>query len=99
MSNEPSHSPQQYARLHRRHLEQHAPHVLAEQRRQGTLSNYLSSVGHQAASRFEALLSQKNNHPEVQDLPYQQRVERLQSHPQEANEVVMDEIVHQPRAD
>lgn len=95
--NAPSYSPQEYARLHRQHLQQHAPSVLAEHQSRGQLSSYLSSVGHQAANRFESILSQKNNAPDVQGLPFHQRAERLQSHPHEANEQVMDEIVHQPR--
>jgi hypothetical protein len=70
------------------------PVALAAHRQQNDLTSYLSSVGQEAESPFNALLGQKNQ--QVQDLPYHQKVAALQSHPAEADEVVMHDLVLQP---
>ena len=95
---EAAHAPQ----VRREGVQQAAPGVPGEARpagaegyrQQGDLTNYLSSVGQQAESLFETLLGQKNN--QVQDLPHFQKVAALQSHPAEADEVVMHDLVLQP---
>lgn len=91
----------EYARAHRRFLQQERPDVykaLLADKGEGGLTSYLSSVGSQAAEMYEHLLAGKNNDPQVQNLPYHEKVARLQAHRHEANEVVLHDLVHQPLA-
>lgn len=83
-----------FAEEHKRFLEEHNPAVLRGQYDQ---TSYLSSVGHQAAERYALLMMSHNNSKEVQALPHQQRVQELQSRRHEVEEMIRDELLHQPR--
>lgn len=90
----------QYAKDHHRFLRESRPDVLEKlQADPDGLTSYLSSVGKQAEDRFHTLLGQMNNRPEVQSLPYHQKVSALQSHQQSADEIVRNDLIHQPIAD
>jgi hypothetical protein len=56
-------------------------------------------VWSQAADRFEDLMFQHKNSPEVQSLPHQDQVMSLQSRRREAEELVRDELINQPLKD
>ena len=87
---------QEYAQEHKRFLEQSNPRVLSGLRRSGSLNSYLSSVGQQASDRFLTLMMQYKNSPEIEKLPYQDRVQALQSRRREADELVRHDLIHQP---
>jgi len=87
---------QRFAQEHKRFLEDNNPDVL---RQQSDPTSYLSSVGNQAAERWEHLMSQYNRSPEVQKLQGPDRVRALQSRQHEVEEMIRDEIIYQPRWD
>ena len=90
----------QYARDHHRFLKENQPDVLKGlQGDPDGLTNYLYSVGKQAQSQYEDLLAQMNNAPEVQSLPYHQKVSAFQNHQQSADEIVRANLIHQPTED
>ena len=84
---------QHYARLHKQFLEENNPSVL---KGQPDRNSYLSSVGQQAEEMFEHLMTQYGHQPEVQKLPYHQKVQELQSHRHQADEVVRNNLIYQP---
>ncbi len=89
----------EFGRMHRSFLQEHRPDVFARlqaDKSEGGLSSYLSSVGQQAKDRYDTILAQSSNAPDVQNLPYHDRVKALQSLPETANEIVLHEIVFQP---
>jgi len=88
-----------FAREHRKYLAENKPHMLAKLQRRGGLTGYLFSVGQSASEMFEHLLARKNADPEVQNFPYFEKVARMKAHQHEAEEVVRDEIIYQPRDD
>lgn len=87
---------QMFAEEHKKFLEENAPDVLSKQSNQ---KNYLSSVGEQATEMFDNLMMQYNNSPEIQKLPYQERVMALQSRRHEAEEIVRHDLIYQPLKD
>lgn len=90
----------EYAKEHHRFLKETRPDVLKGlQADPDGLTNYLSSVGKQAQSQYEALLAQMNNDPQVQSLPYHQKVSAFQNHQQSAAEIVRANVIHQPIED
>ena len=89
----------EFAAEHRRYLQENLPHVLEEMRRDGSLHSYLSSVGKSAEEMYEHLLAKSTNRPEIQNLPFHQRVSASQNLQQSAEEIVRDNIIFQPRAD
>jgi hypothetical protein len=86
-----------FAREHRTYLAENKPDMLAKLQRRGDMSSYLSSVGQSASEMFGYLLAQKNNDPEVQNLPIHERVARMRIHVHEAEEVVRDDITRDDR--
>lgn len=84
----------EYAKLHRKSLQDNQPDVYAQLLKSGELQAHLSSIGSQASEMFEHLLAQKNNDPEVQSLPYHEKARRMASHVPEANEVVMRDLIN-----
>src|SRR5580704_1110318 len=86
-----------YARLHRQFLQANCPDLIRVLAREGKLDQYLESVGNQAAERYLALIGSMANSQAVQSLPHEEKVEALQNHPLSADEIVMNEIVNQPR--
>jgi hypothetical protein len=93
------HKAQQFAAEHRRYLQENLPHVLDQFRNEGDLNSYLSSVGQSASDQYFHLLAEMDNAPEVQNLPFHERVVTLQNNQQSAEEIVRDKIIFQPRAD
>jgi Transposon-encoded protein TnpV len=89
----------QYAREHRRFLEQHRPDVLASLRQQNNLDSYLSSIGEQARDRLGSLMAEHMNSAEVQKLPHLDRVRSLQNRRMEVEELIRDELINQPLKD
>jgi hypothetical protein len=96
MQQAPDQMAEDYAKEHLRFLKEIRQDVLKQLRKQGDLNCYLSSVGEQASDLFSTLMSQYHNSPEIQKLPYLDRVKGLQSRRHEANEIVLHDIVHQP---
>lgn len=86
---------QEYSDRHQRFLEQHRPDVWRKLQSSDRPS-YLSSVGSQASDRFHSLMNEYEQSPEVKDLPYMQKVQALQSRRHEADDLVQDELIHQP---
>jgi Transposon-encoded protein TnpV len=86
----------QYAEEHRRFLEENNPGVLDGLRQSGSLDSYLSSVGEEASQMFDHLMNQYHKSPEVQNLPYHDRVRALQSRRSEAQELVRHDLINQP---
>jgi hypothetical protein len=84
-----------YAEEHERFLRENKPAVLRGLHRSGDLDSYLSSVGEQAAERFEMMMRQYANSPKVQNLPHAERVQALQSAREEAEEFVRHDIINQ----
>jgi len=89
----------EYARAHHRYLLDNKPEILKELQQTGELNSYLASIGQQASDHYHTILSRLQTSPEVQNLPYHQKVGRLQGLPHVADEVVRDEIIYQPRDD
>jgi hypothetical protein len=89
----------EFAAEHRRYLQENLPHVLEEMRRDGSLHSYLSSVGITAQEQYEHILARLNNSPEVQNLPFHQRVSKSQENEQSALETVQHDAIFQPTSD
>jgi|HubBroStandDraft_6_1064221.scaffolds.fasta_scaffold298401_2 hypothetical protein len=86
-----------YARLHLQFIQASCPDLVRVLAREGKLDQYLESVGNQAAERYLALIGSMANSQAVQSLPPKEKVKALQNHPLSADEIVMNEIVNQPR--
>jgi transposon-encoded protein TnpV len=95
----PDPTAKRFAEEHRRFLEENRPHVLAGLRESGSLTSYLSSVGETASQRLEHAQSQHLSDPEVQKLPFQERVRELQNRQQSEEEVIRHDLIHQPTED
>lgn len=93
------HSPQWYAAQRRLFLKEALPEEYAERERDGSLHSHLSSIGQEASDHFHTTLSRLQTSPETQNLPYHQKAERLQSLPAMANELAMNDVVRQERAE
>jgi len=89
----------EYARAHQRYLLDNKPDMLKELEQTGEVNTYLASIGQQASDLYQSILSQLQTSPELQNLPYHEKVARLQGLPHVADEVVRDEIIYQPRDD
>ena len=89
----------EFAKEHRRFLKDNRPDVYQQFKKDGDLFSYLSSVGNSAQEMYEHLLAKSNNRPEIQNLPFHQRVTASQNNRQSAEELVRDDIIFQPRAD
>jgi hypothetical protein len=76
---------EKYAAEHKRFLEENNPSVL---RGLSDPTSYLSSVGEQAAERYEDLMFRHRQSPEVQKLPHHQMVRELQSRHHEVEELI-----------
>lgn len=86
---------QEYSQEHKRFLEEHRPDVWRRLQSSDPQS-YLSSVGSQASDRFQSLMMDYAGSPQVKDLPYMEKVRALQSRRHEADEIVREELIHQP---
>ena len=82
-----------YSAERRAFLKEHAPHVLDGLEKSGELRSYLSSVGHQAEELLHSQLNRAND-PEVQNLPFHDRVKKLASL-HEQGEGLAQELVHE----
>ena len=86
---------QRFSDEHHRFLKENRPDVL-RQFQPHDLTSYLSSVGEQASEMFLTLMMQYKNSPQIEKLPYQDRVQALQSRRREADELVRHDLIHQP---
>jgi hypothetical protein len=86
---------QRFADEHRKFLENNNPEFL---RQQSDPTSYLYSVGMEAAERWEDMMSKFHHSPEVQKLQGPARVRALQNHQQSVEEVIRDELLHEPRS-
>ena len=86
----------EYAAEHRKFLRENAPEMFKSLSQSGTLWKHLHSVGEQASEMHLHLMAQHNNHKDTQKLPYQKRLESLQSHRQSVEEMVRHDLIHQP---
>jgi hypothetical protein len=93
MSDHASH----YAQLHRRYLQRNRRKFYDALVRDGELNDHLRSVGQRAAEMYEAIIGQMANSSRIQNLPYEEKVKELQALPLIADELVMDDVVYQPR--
>lgn len=84
-----------YSRLHRQFLTQHNPEVL-KQMREPERTSYLKNVGEQAMEMHDNLASRMQTNP---NLPTDQakRLEAVQAIPLTVEEIVLDELIYQPR--
>jgi len=64
--------------------------------RPGDLNSYLSSVEETASERLGHEMRQDLKDPELQKLPFLDRVRELQSRRPEAEEVIRHDLIHQP---
>lgn len=87
----------EFAEEHKRFLVEHRPDVWRKLQ-QSDPDSYLSSVGEQASDRYWTLMRQYQHSPEVKKLPFQERVQALQSRQHEAAEIVRHDLLHQPLA-
>ena len=86
----------QYAEEHRKFLRENQPRLLQSLSQSGNLKNHLHSVGEQASEMHLHLMAQHNNHKDMQKLPFQKRLESLQSHLLSVQEMVRHDLIHQP---
>lgn len=85
-----------YAREHRKFLEQANPSLLQQLQSAGQLTSYLKEVGEQAEAMFETLEAQMVHAPDMPKEP-RARIARLEQVPVVANELVMNDLILQPR--
>ncbi len=88
-----------YQEEHHRFLRENRPDVLEALQRSGDLISYLSSVGQTASERLEHAMSVHFSDPELQKLPFIEKVQELQSRQLEAEEVIRHDLIHQPVED
>jgi hypothetical protein len=86
----------QYAEEHHRFLKQSNPRLLKSLHQSGDLEKHLHSTGENAALMHETIMSQGSQTKEMQEMPYLQRVQRLQSLHKSAQEMVRSDLIHQP---
>ena len=86
----------QYAEDHLKFLRENHPRLLQSLSQSGNLKNHLHSVGEAASEMRLHLMAQHNNHKDTQKLPFQKRLESLQSHLSSVQEIVRHDLIHQP---
>ncbi|OYV42342.1 MAG: hypothetical protein B7Z75_13255 [Acidocella sp. 20-57-95] len=86
----------QYAQEHHRFLTESNPKFLANLRQSGELESHLHSVGEQAAAMYETIMMQGSQTKAMQNLPFQQKLEALQSLQQSTQESVRNDLIYQP---
>jgi hypothetical protein len=84
---------------HRRFLEENRPDVLAELQASGELDNCLAAIGATADERLEHAMRQHLRDPEVQKLPFLDKLRELQSRREAAEEGIRRDLIHQPIED
>ena len=90
-------SPEQYAQMRKRSLQRNRPDLYREFQQAGDLQSYLKEIGEQAANMYDNLLHQlekKNPLPE----DYLERVQELGRRFRQVQEVVMNDLIHEPDA-
>lgn len=85
-----------FSRLHRAYLTQNKPDVLAELEKSQALSKHLSEVGETAMQMYDAMSAQMMNSPNL-PVEHAQRAEALSQIPLTVEEVVLEEVIFQPR--
>ena len=89
----------QYGEEHERFLKETNPSLHKSLSRSGQLESHLHSVGNEASELHEAQMMKASQSKEMQSLPFQQRLERLQSLQQSTQEIVRHDLIHQPVKD
>ncbi|OYV61789.1 MAG: hypothetical protein B7Z71_03890 [Acidocella sp. 21-58-7] len=86
----------QYAQEHQQFLTEANPRFLQSLNQSGDLQSHLHSVGEDAAEMHETMMAQGSRTKEMQNLPFQQRLEALQSLQQATQESVRNDLIRQP---
>lgn len=86
----------QYAEEHHRFLKTSRPRLLESLQKSGSLEKHLHSTGEDAALMHETIMSQGSQTKEMQEMPYPQKIKRLQSLLQSTQEAVRSDLIHQP---
>jgi hypothetical protein len=81
-----------YAKMHERFLAENFPKVLSQLKSSGQLPSYLHRLGSQAEEMYEAIWSQMLTSPKLPK-DYAQRVEAMQAVPEQAEEMVLHDLV------
>jgi len=83
-----------FAKEHREFLENNRPDVLSALRQSGDLDSYLSSVGEEASSLYDRMMS---DHQQLhQGKPYHDLVRELQAHQHGVVELIRHDLINQP---
>lgn len=85
---------QKWAEAHKRYFQENKPQMLAQMQKEGTLEEHLTGIGEQAEEMETYLFLQM-----TRDLPenYLERVSKLEQTNLQVSELVMDDLILQPR--
>jgi hypothetical protein len=89
----------EFAHAHRKYLAENRPSMFRSLARQGRLDEYFHSVGLEAFEAFERLVAFRSEHSHLKDLGFLERLRLLGAIRREAEEVVLNDFVFQPRED
>ena len=85
---------QEFAKEHRDFLEKHNPKLLKKLAQSNELPTYLYKVGKQADEMLSHMLSEEMH--QTMNLPFHERVERLESLRASAEEIIRHDLILQP---
>lgn len=85
-----------FSKAHERYLRENKPEMLREMKKDGSLKEYLQSIGEHANEMFDHLMREKMKQP---DFPteYLARVDAMNAAHHQMMEIVMDDQILQPR--
>jgi hypothetical protein len=84
-----------YRREHRAYLAENRPDLYASLQLAGRLDTYLTSIGETASTRLDHVMGQHLADPELQKLPFHERVRELRARQMEAEEIIRHDLMHQ----
>jgi hypothetical protein len=85
---------QEYASRRERFLKENFPKFMKELREEGELKSYLQKLGQQAKEMADAIEdSMISNVQKEKDLPFQEKLQRLQAIPQVVEEFVNHDLI------
>ncbi len=88
-------SPEQYAQMRKRSLQRNRPDLYREFQRAGDLQSHLKEIGEQASEMEDLLFHQlEKQNPLPED--YLERVKELGRRQRQVQEVVMNDLIHEP---
>lgn len=85
-----------YAKSHERYLRENKPEMLRQMEQDGSLKEYLTGIGEQAAEMHDFLMSQRMKDPSF-PTEYLARVEALAAADHQMDELVAEDLILQPR--